>query len=76
MTTTTATLTEALLADGYRPGPPRQLHAEHLQADIAIYSTLECEQCGHDRHAVQPFHRGRAYVLVCSCRACGHQTEA
>ncbi|MHB1422108.1 MAG: hypothetical protein ACYC3I_02705 [Gemmataceae bacterium] len=65
-------LTQELMADGFREGPPAHLHAEMVMEDIDSYSTLECEACGHGRHKVTPFHRGSEYRLACVCRSCGN----
>ncbi len=75
LTTTAPNLIDELRADGFREGPPAHLDAQALRADLRSYSRLECEQCGHKRHKVTPWHRGREYRLVCSCRACGNATE-
>lgn len=74
-TPTAHDLIDELRAEGFQEGPPPHLHAESLMEDLASYSTLECEVCGHGRHSVQPFHRGREYRLVCVCRACGNAVE-
>lgn len=75
LSTTTPDLIDELQADGFREGPPSHLRVELLLDDIASYSHLQCEQCGHGRHFVKPFHRGREYRLVCVCRSCGNATE-
>ena len=77
MTTPTAApdLIHELREEGFTEGPPRHLHAEYLMDDIESYSTLECAACGQARQRVTPYHRGRAYRLLCECRACGHATE-
>ncbi len=66
---------DELRADGFRDGPPPHLRAEMLMEDIESYSTLDCEECGHGRQRVYPFHRAREYRLVCVCRGCGNATE-
>jgi hypothetical protein len=68
-------LIDELNADGFLEGPPDDLSVEFLMADIDSYSRLECEECGHQRHEVKPFHRGRQYRLVCVCRKCGNAVE-
>ena len=77
MTTTTHAndLIAELLADVFTQGAPRHLHSECLMADLDTYSTLECEHCGHASQRVTPYHKGRAYRLVCVCRQCGHPQE-
>lgn len=60
---------------GWLPGPPPGFPAACLLADRACYGRLVCTLCGHGRHDVAPYHRGRAYLLVCTCKSCGHAVE-
>lgn len=71
----TPNLIDQLREQGFVEGPPAHLSAEFLMADLASYSRLHCEACGHKRHNVNPYHRGREYRLACVCRKCGHACE-
>ena len=54
---------------GFTKGAPPHVPAEFVQADIRIYARLKCP-CGHRGHKVQPWHRGREYRLLATCRKC------
>lgn len=75
LATSAPNLIDQLHADGFQEGPPLHLDAADLMADLASYARLECEVCGHQRHNVKPYHRGREYRLACVCRGCGHACE-
>jgi hypothetical protein len=75
LTLTSPNILNALQEQGFAEGPPAHLDAVTLMADIDAYRRLVCGSCGHRHHAVNPFHSGREYRLVCVCRSCGEATE-
>ncbi|HTU21791.1 MAG TPA: hypothetical protein VMG10_27380 [Gemmataceae bacterium] len=72
----TPSLAEELHHLGYTEGAPSHIPPTVVAADMRIYRVQRCGECGSRGHKVIPFHRGRQYRLVCSCRKCGSEMEA
>jgi hypothetical protein len=68
-------LAEQLLAEGWAEGPPPQLRAESLAADLETAAEMTCEHCGHASMALAAFHLGRRYRAVLTCKRCGTEAE-
>jgi hypothetical protein len=66
-----ALLVRELLLLGFVEGAPPHIPTALVQADLRIYRTMRCPSCRGRGMAVQPYHRGRAYRLLASCRKCG-----
>jgi hypothetical protein len=73
---TAGALEREWLAQGFAEGPPAHVAADLVDIDRRIYSRMRCVACGHGSHKVQPYHRGREYRLLCSCRKCNSGVEA
>jgi hypothetical protein len=76
LTNQTEALEREFRALGFTEGAPSHIPTVIVQSDLRVYRHLACPACGHRAHTVQPFHRGVAYRLLCSCRKCGNATEA
>jgi len=74
--TTEAGIAAELRRLGFVEGAPPHIAPALVDADIRIYNHLACPSCRKRGMRVQPYHRGREYRLVCSCRKCGAEQEA
>jgi hypothetical protein len=68
-------LAETLLAEGWAPGPPPDLRAESLAADLEAAAEMACEHCGTAGLAFAAFPKGRKYRVVATCPECGTEVE-
>jgi hypothetical protein len=68
-------LAETLRAEGWSPGPPAQLRAEALAADLEAAAEMSCEHCGRAGLGLAAFHLGRRYCAVLTCGRCGTEAE-
>lgn len=73
-----STLADELRSLGYVEGAPPSVPSLCVAADVRIYRTMACGECGQRRQKVQPMHRKSEYRLLLTCRnpACRKQCEA
>jgi hypothetical protein len=69
------TLAEQLLAEGWQPGPPAQLLAASMQADLEAAAEYPCPGCDENEMQAQAMHQGERYRIALRCRACLAEAE-
>jgi len=74
-TPTAEAIERDLRAMGFTKGAPCHIPPHLVAGDVASYRRMRCAACGHGGHCVAPWHRGREYRLLATCRKCAAGIE-